>query len=262
MNFDTYLETHRPNPRRAALLTVAAALALTGTTMLLTAGWIAGKMNIARVDPPTVEYVLLSLTVEEPAPPPPPPPPPGDTQAEDEPEPEDDEIIEPEDIEELPSEVPQAIPKAKPRSAGHPAGQIGGIPGGQLGGIPGGNPVGIVGSKGPAIASKPPTRAPIVKKPLAAVMARALYSPEPSAKLLAQTKAARFDKRDGKNTTSFCINAQGKVVDIATKSRFPGDPQVDRIIRETIAKWRFRPTEVGSKKVKTCTERTFVIKFR
>jgi protein TonB len=263
MNFDTYLETHRPNPKRAALLSFAAALALTGTTALLAAGWIAGKFSVARVDPPTVEYVLLSLTLDEPAPPPPPPPPPGSTEAEDEPVDEvDDDIIEPEDIEEQPDEVPTAIPKNKAKPAGDPAGQIGGIPGGQRGGIPGGNLTGLVGTKGPAISTKPPTQAPVAKKPLSAVMAQARYAPEPSAKELAMTKAARFDKRNGKNVTSFCIDTRGKVVDVKTKTRFPGDPQVDAIIRKTVSKWLFKPFEVGNKKVKTCTERTFVIKFQ
>lgn len=262
MNFDTYLETHRPNPRRTAMLTFAGALALTGTTLLLAAGWFAGKLQVARVDPPTVDYILLSLSVDEPLPPPPPPPPPpGSSDAADD-EPVDDEDIIPEDdIDEAPDEVPEAIPRAK-SPAGHPEGQVGGIPGGKPGGIPGGDPKALVGGRGPVISVAPKTPAPVVKKPLAAVMARAVYSPDPDQKLLAQTKAARFDKRNGKNKTSFCINSQGRVVDIKTKARFPGDPQVDKIIRDTIAKWRFKPFEIGAKKVKTCTERTFLIKFQ
>ncbi|EDM74673.1 hypothetical protein PPSIR1_11826, partial [Plesiocystis pacifica SIR-1] len=57
-------------------------------------------------------------------------------------------------------------------------------------------------------------------------------------------------------------DTKGKVVDVKTKTKFPGDPQVDKIIRDTIKKWRFKPFVVGGKPVKTCTERTFKIKFK
>jgi len=45
------------------------------------------------------------------------------------------------------------------------------------------------------------------------------------------------------------------------KQKFPNDPQVDKIIADTIKKWRFKPFIVGSKPVKTCSERKFRIKF-
>ena len=96
----------------------------------------------------------------------------------------------------------------------------------------------------------------------AAVVQQAIYAPTPNQKDFQQTKAARFDKRDGTNKTSFCVDTNGKVVDVKTKTKFPGDPQVDKIIRDTIKKWRFKPFIVGGKPVKTCTERTFKIKFK
>lgn len=264
MNFDTYLDTHKPNHKRTAMLTLAGALAVTGTTLLLSAGWIAGKLQVARVDPPTVEYVLLSLSVDEPMPPPPPPPPPPGSDDPDDQEPEDtdpDEIPDEPDPLEEPDEMPTSIPKAK-QPAGHPAGQVGGIPGGKPGGIPGGNPSSTLIPKGPAIAMVPTKEAPAIKKPLSSVMASAVYSPEPDQRLLATTKAARYDKRNGRNTTAFCISTSGRVEKVRTKSKFPGDPQVDKIIRDTIKKWRFRPLQVGGKPAKVCTERTFLIKFQ
>ncbi|NJK32685.1 MAG: hypothetical protein HC927_09900, partial [Deltaproteobacteria bacterium] len=99
------------------------------------------------------------------------------------------------------------------------------------------------------------------KKPLSTVMAQATYAPDPDQKLLQATKAARFDKRGGTNTTSFCVDASGKTVDVKTVKKFPNDPQVDKIIADTIKKWRFKPFEVGGKAVKTCSERTFKITF-
>jgi protein TonB len=126
--------------------------------------------------------------------------------------------------------------------------------------VPGGVPGGIPGGGG--ISTKPSGTGGVAKKPLDAVMAQAVYSPNPDEKLLQQTKAARFDKRDGTNTTSFCVDVSGKVVDVTTKQKFPGDPQVDQIIRDTIKKWRFKAFYVGGKPVKTCTERTFKLKFK
>lgn len=263
MNFEHYLDNNRPNPKRAAMLTFAAAIALTGTTMMLAAGWVAGKMSIARVEPPSTEYILLSLSAEQPPPPPPPPPPLGTTAEEDEVKPDTDDVVpeEPEPIEDTTQpEMPTKIPaqKAGSTQVGVPNGVLGGQPNGIIGGIP----IGKVPIGGLGIAVKPPTKDVLTVKPLAMVMARSVYTPDPDMKLLQQTKAARFDKRNGKATISFCIDGNGGVVNVKTKGKFPGDPQVDAILRRTIENWRFKPLEVGSKKMKTCTQRTFSLKFQ
>ncbi|PRQ06676.1 energy transducer TonB [Enhygromyxa salina] len=261
MNFEHYLDHNRPNPKRAAMLTFAAAVAITGTTLMIAAGWVAGKMTIARVAPPSTEYILLALTAEQPPPPPPPPPPPAGSSVEEQ-KPDTNEEVpeEPEPIEETqPEKLPTKIPEQK--SGGAPQGIPNGVLGGQVGGVIGGIPIGKLGDRNPAIAVKPPSADTTTVKPLAAVMARAVYSPDPDKALLQQTKAARFDKRDGKSTIAFCIDANGSVVDVKTKVKFPGDPQVDDILRRTLKTWRFKPLEVGSKKLKTCTERTFSLKF-
>jgi len=99
-------------------------------------------------------------------------------------------------------------------------------------------------------------------QPVASVMQQAIYAQDPTSKDFESTKAARFDKRPGTNKTSFCIDPGGKVVDVKTKQKFPGDPKVDEIIREKIKKWRFKPFLVGGKPIKTCTVATFDLKFQ
>jgi protein TonB len=94
------------------------------------------------------------------------------------------------------------------------------------------------------------------------VMAQATYSPNPDPQALQQTKAARFDRTDGINITAFCVDVHGVVIEVETKQKFPDDPQVDRILRDTIASWRFKPFMVDGKPIKTCTERSFKLQFR
>jgi protein TonB len=253
MAFEHYLQTTKTNPMRIKLLTAAGVMAISGTFAVLMFGWVAGKMSIARVAPPTVDFIIVQMTAEEPPPPPPPPPPPAGGEVEE--EEEEEEIPEEEEpIEELlqPDDKPKDIPDEKKSSGAIPKG----VPGGMPGGVPGGVPGGAAGIK-----TKSTDKGAVTKQPLSAVMAQAVFTPDPDDKLLQATKAARFDKRDGDNITSFCIDTNGKVVDVKTKQKFPNDPQVDKIIADTVKKWRFKPFVVGSKPVKTCSERKFRIKF-
>ena len=55
--------------------------------------------------------------------------------------------------------------------------------------------------------------------------------------------------------------SQFKTVDVKTKKKFPNDPKVDEICRDTIKKWRFKPFIVGGKPVKTCSVAEFNLKF-
>lgn len=97
--------------------------------------------------------------------------------------------------------------------------------------------------------------------PLADVMEQAVYSPDPDAKELQQTKAARFDKAVGISIVAFCVDVDGSTSDIHTVQKFPGDPQIDHILRDTIARWRFRPFVVGGAAVKVCAENIFRLRF-
>src|SRR5690606_10484116 len=92
----------------------------------------------------------------------------------------------------------------------------------------------------------------VAKKPIAAMRAQGLYTPDCDEKKLAGTKAFTFDKRGGQTHISFCVNASGKVEDVRTVKKFPGDPKVDEICRDAVKKWRFKPFIVNGKPQKTC----------
>ena len=96
--FDVYLDSTKGDGKRRAILTFATVLVVIGTAIAIAAMWVAGKMQIAKVSPPTTDFVLVQFSVDEAPPPPPPPPPPaGDMEEEVEEEeevPEEDEPIE------------------------------------------------------------------------------------------------------------------------------------------------------------------------
>ena len=126
------------------------------------------------------------------------------------------------------------------------------------GGIPGGVPGGGIAKMGDSGAAKS------VKKPLEAVMAQSVFSPDPDQKRLSATKSGTFDKRPGDNKTSFCVNTLGKTVKVKTSKKFRegDDPKVDEICRQTVEKWRFKPFIVGGKPVEMCSTVTFKISFK
>ena len=127
--FDVYIQSQKVNPARRLLLVGSLVASIAGTVGGLAFLWVAGKMNISRVDPPTIEFMMVQLTEEEPPPPPPPPPPPAGDDAED--TVEEEEIPEEEiPIEEeltQPTEVKDEIPKEKKGSKGS---KVPGVPGG------------------------------------------------------------------------------------------------------------------------------------
>ena len=120
-----------------------------------------------------------------------------------------------------------------------------------LGGVPGGVAVKRDTQKKEAVA----------KKPIAAVKANAIYSPNPDARKLAG--ASLGDNRPGTAKVSFCVSTGGKVVDVKSKQKFRGGaaPKVDQIVRDTVKKWRFKPFVVGGKPQKTCSVAEFNIRF-
>ena len=77
--FDVYIQSQKVNPARRLLLLGALVTSISATVAGLAFLWVAGKMNISRVDPPTIEFMMVQLTEEEPPPPPPPPPPPAES---------------------------------------------------------------------------------------------------------------------------------------------------------------------------------------
>lgn len=88
--------------------------------------------------------------------------------------------------------------------------------------------------------------------------ALAIYSPEPDPKLLSTTRAAK-KKRPVSGVVRYCVDARGRTIGL--ESRPPGDPQIDRILRDTVAGWRFRPLQVDGKPQTACTTVTFDLRF-
>jgi len=253
--FDHYMKYQMPDPVRARRLRAAAVISAATTTVLIAFMWIANKMNIARVDAPTISYIMVQMAMDEPPPPPPPPPPPASGEEEEQEQIPDEEVPLEEDIVQ-PTETPEKVPETKGKKV--PSGVKGGVPGGIPGGVVGGV---LGGGMGGGVATKRDTTKDVAKQPIKTVMGQAIYSPDPDKKKLAATKAGMFDKRPGINKTAFCVNASGKTVEVRTVKKFPGDPKVDQICRETVQKWRFRPFLVGGKPVKTCSTVEFNIKF-
>lgn len=93
------------------------------------------------------------------------------------------------------------------------------------------------------------------------IMAFAIYTPDPDAQALMMTKAARIDKTDGRSIVQFCVEPNGSTSDVRTIEKFPGDPMVDQILRDTIATWRFKRLAAVGISGKVCTQRVFVIHF-
>jgi TonB family protein len=107
----------------------------------------------------------------------------------------------------------------------------------------------------------PPAAAPPADAhaPIDAVRAHATFSPDPPLHELARTQAASIH-RDAVVTVSFCVDVQGRAADVRVRAG-SGDPEVDRICRATVLRWRFRPMLVDGAPRRTCTRVTFEIGF-
>lgn len=262
--FEHYLQHQVPDSRRRWRVALALNIAGFATAGLIGFTWLMDKMMIAQVAPPTAHFVMVQMAMESLAPPPPPPAAPALK-----PEPEHDPVVD-EDPLTPPDTFVEPLPAARPRVArvlgtGAPDSKgtlpFGGPPGltGLIGSIPGGLP------RDPGVATRPdprpgpPTRAPL---PIATVRAQAIYAPAPDQSKLGATKAAMFDRRAGENETSFCVDADGRTTDVRTTKKFPNDPRVDEICRDTIKTWRFKPFLVDGKPTRTCSVQVFNITFQ
>ncbi len=261
--FEHYLQHQAPDSKRRVRIALAVNVAGFATAGLVGFMWLMDKMMIAQVAPPTTHYVMVQMAIESFPPPPAPPAAPAVKPEEEvKPEPDEDPLLPPETFaEELPT------PKARPsRVVGN------GLPN-STGTIPFGGPPGVPGIKGgipglPPPSSgiaqrndKPPadTRTPV---PIATVRAQAIYAPPPDQNKLGATRAATFDRRPGENETAFCVDPQGRTVDVRTVKKFPNDPKVDEICRDTIKAWRFKPFLVAGKPTRTCSVQVFNISFK
>jgi TonB family protein len=101
----------------------------------------------------------------------------------------------------------------------------------------------------------------VAKQPLDVLRARATFAPDPDPRKLARTHTALFARRSGENRTRFCVSTKGTVVDVTTARPFAKDPEVDRICRETVKTWRFRPLLIEGRPRKMCGVVSFHISF-
>ncbi|HEY0136930.1 MAG TPA: energy transducer TonB [Nannocystis sp.] len=260
--FEHYLHHQVPDTRRRWKLALALNVAGFATAGLVGFTWLMDKMMIAQVAPPTGHFVMVQMSLDSLPPPPPAPPAAPAVKAQDDvkPEPDEDPLTPPEDFTEtLPTPRPRV---AKVTGTGAPD-STGTLPigGPSKFGLPGGFP-GMPPITGIAVRqpSKPPeTRTPV---PIATVHAQAIYAPPPDQGKLGATKAATFDRRPGENETAFCVDPTGRTTDVRTVKKFPNDPRVDEICRDTIKTWRFKPFLVDGKPTRTCSVQVFNISFK
>jgi len=256
--FEHYMSYQYANPRMRRTMGFAALVSGTLTMSIVTFAWAANKMDIAKVDAPTSDYLIFQLSMDESPPPPPPPPAASSSNDEVSEKPQTEDIPEeapPEESVAPPSEAPKNVPK--PRSGG----------GSKVPGVPGGSSIGMIGAPIITTIGDPPIRrrreledkAP-PPRPISSVMSQGLFTPDPDMKRLKATKAGMFDKRPCKNKTSFCVDASGKVVDVRTSGKCY-DPQVDAVCRDAVKRWRFKPFIIAGVAKKTCSTVHFDLKF-
>lgn len=267
MRFETYLAEQGTDPRARARLMLATMGALLAMAFGGALTWTLEHLGLERVPPPSVDYAII-FEVGEPPPPPSAAPPPRPSMAAAATESTDDEpdrrpvAVDDADVDLDP--VPSRAAEKGTRTAP-------GVPGGNgQAGAPsvclvppcvGTSPIGSSFVPGVRPPARPPAEDDHVQQKIAVVRANAVYSPDPDHKKLSRTKAGTMDRRSGESSVSFCVDGGGKVVDVRTRQRFPGDPEVDRICRETVSAWRFRPFTVGGHAKKTCSVVTFDIRF-
>lgn len=253
--------------RRLMVSTLMAAVLCMGAGTL---AWVGDKLGIAAVTPPKNAY---AVTFEVLTPPPPPPPPKGvaSTSTDDQPRVVERPEVRPPEPEPALLEPILSTRPAKPSGPTGPGptstgdkGPIG-VPWGEVGGDPRSKCLPPCLGTTPAIDRPPvptprPSEAP-VKAPIKAVMAKAIYTPDPDAKALSRTPTGLTSRRPGTTTVEFCIDGDGRTYEVRTRSRFSGDPEVDRICRQTVKKWRFHPQRVAGKARSTCSAVVFDIRF-
>lgn len=254
--FESYMRYQYADPRGRRQMTLSALVAGALTLSTITLAWAASKMEITRVDAPTMDTILFQLGADAPMPPPPPPPPIGGDEIEDTPDKPDtppDEVL---------PRLEEVIPKASPRAQGSRDGAVkGGVPNGVRGGVPNGISIGVPTNTRltdiPTYRPPPTTSTPTPPEPIAAVMARGVYTPNPDPRLF----MGKRDRRPCTNRTHFCVDAGGRTAEVRT-AKSCGDADVDRICRDAVKKWRFKAATVGGEARRSCSVVEFSLTFR
>ena len=269
MRFSTYLEGQATDPRARARFQLATMAALAAMSLGGVLAWTADRLGLERVSAPTIDYAVFFEIGDIPPPPSAAPPPRPQASAASEVDERDDEV-DPDPAVPL-EDTDLDLDPVRPKHAARGDTTIPGVPTGTGPGVPGAaclvppcvgtDPIGSSFTPGVRKPVEKPEKDDRVIEKIGVVKENAIYSPDPDDKKLLRTKTGTFDRRPGTSAVSFCVDPSGKVVDVRTKTRFPGDPEVDRICRETVSGWRFRPFTVGGHAKKTCSTVSFQIRF-
>jgi outer membrane biosynthesis protein TonB len=253
--FEHYVQHHGVDRRHQRGLILGFAAASVATMALSTLAWLGSGMQVHKVAGPTVGHVLVQIG--DMIPPPPQPPPPQPRRAD--PDERDSEVPDqPAPLEPAPPDIaPDVLPKPPPGGGGGVPGPTHGPPGVSQVGAPFGTGLGV---PTPLVPRRTDDKK-VAKQPLDVLRARATHAPDPDPRRLARTPTALFSRRSGENRTRFCVSAKGRVVDVTTARPFPKDPEVDRICRETVKTWRFRPLLIDGRPRKMCGVVSFHISF-
>lgn len=271
--FEVYMEGHSVDPRVRARMMMALLASLAVTTAAGSLSWAAGRLSIGTVGPPQGSE-MLELTLLSDMPP--------------------QQAKPPERVEETESETESSVAAARmttrPRKRGQEpastdaapteavgkqrsAGDPNGDENGDLGIIGNRNQIGCLGvgcvPDGPIIADppiggvrKPKTKDDATERaPLSVLKARSIYTPDPPSAALAKTKTGLGSHAPGRVKVEFCVGTDGRVSSAKVTKRFGSDPEVDRICKAAVKKWRFKPARVGGKARTTCSDVTFDIQF-
>jgi TonB family protein len=270
--FEVYMEGHAVSPQQRAQMMKALAVSLGITLAAGVASLTAGRLSISTVGAPRGQEVLqLSMFSELPTSVvKPPPPPPKKTSASENPA------------------VAAAKMTTRPRRGDPPQGESSDFPtevvsknpgsgsdGSDDGdtGIPGSaNKPGCIGPMcvpdapisrvGPAVGTRKARAEPEkAREALSTIKARGIFTPDPSAAALAKTKTGLGNQRSGRVKVEFCVGPSGKVSSSRVLKRFGGDPEVDRVCKAAVDRWRFKPARLAGKARTTCSEVTFDIEF-
>ena len=270
--FEVYMEGHSVDPRMRARMMMALVASLAVTTAAGSLSWAAGRLSIGTVGPPQGSE-MLELTLLTDMPPQQAKPP----ERPEESKPDTESSVAaakmttrprrgetPSDDDGPPTEEP-----GKHRSVGDPTGSDDGKPG--ITGIR--NQQGCLGvgcvPNGPIIADppipgvrQPKTNVDATERaPLSVLRARSIYTPDPPSAALAKTKTGLGSHAPGRVKVDFCVGTDGRVSSAKVTKRFGSDPEVDRICKAAVKKWRFKPARVAGKARTTCSDVTFDIRF-
>lgn len=267
--FDVYMEGQSVDPRTRMRMMMALVASLAVTTAAGSMSWASGRLSIGTVGPPSFTAAELSLHTMVPMIRTDPPPAPKPTT----------EVAPAAVAARTTSNPRRGEPKTAPddgapteavshRLTGSPDGSEDGERG-----IPGRDSRGCVGvgcvldapiGKPPEITVPSKTGTETKKKTretFAVLKARGIYTPDPRTAVLAKTKTGLGSRRPGVVKVDFCVGPNGKVSSSKVTQRFSGDPEVDRICRAAVQKWRFKPARAGGKARTTCSDVTFRIEF-